>query len=310
MSGLDALRLLVVEDDSTQRALLEQLLQLSGYLVDTAITGEEALAKLTKGTYQILLTDWELPGMDGATLCRRVREANLPSYLYILMLTANTSTAHVVAGLDAGADDYLCKPASEAELIARLNSGRRVVCLEQSLREANTRIQQLSITDALVGTFNRRYLGEQLELEFKRALRHNRPLALALADLDHFKKINDQYGHQVGDEVLRAFVERARTSIRPSSDWIARYGGEEFVVVLPESDLSIGAAVAERIRAACAQRPLETSAGAVPVTVSFGVAVLDHSAPAAAAIERLLRAADAALYRSKRAGRNRVTPAT
>lgn len=303
------IRLLLAEDEATQRLLLRRLLEWAGYFVETATSGDEALAKITAEHYQILVTDWEMPGMDGATLCRRVREADLPNYLYILLLTAHTATANVVAGLEAGADDYLCKPAAEAELLARLNAGQRIVRLEQSLREANARIQTLSITDPLVRAFNRRYLAEQLAREIERAYRYQRPLALVMADLDRFKKINDRHGHRVGDEVLQAFVELIRASMRPSSDWIARYGGEEFVIVLAESDLAAGAAAAERIRSACAQCRFDTSAGAVAVTASFGVAALDRAGAPAGAVDALLRAADAALYRSKHAGRNRVTPA-
>lgn len=302
-------RLLLVEDEPTQRLLIERMLKRAGYTVDTATSGVEALQMIATGTYQILLTDWDMPGMDGLTLCRRARAAALATYLYTLLLTANTSTQDVVAGLEAGADDYLRKPADEAELLARLNAGRRIVCLEQSLREANARIRELSITDPLTGAFNRRHLAEQLLIEIERAHRHSRPLALVMADLDRFKEINDRHGHQIGDEVLRIFAGRVRASIRPCSDWVARYGGEEFVIVLAESDLDAGAAAAERIRLSCAQDPLGTSAGMQTVTASFGVAALGHSVPARVAMEALLREADAALYRSKHSGRNRVTPA-
>lgn len=302
-------RLLLVEDEPTQRMVLERLLRRAGYVVDTATSGEEALNKITGAEYQILLTDWDMPGMDGATLCRRVRAADLPNYLYILLLTGHTSIEDVVAGLDAGADDYLRKPANEAELIARLNSGQRIVRLEQSLREANARIELLSNTDPLVRAFNRRYLGDQLEREAEYARRHRSPLALVMTDIDHFKSINDKHGHRVGDEVLQGFVDRVRTLIRPGGDWIARYGGEEFAIVLLHADVTAAAAAAERIRAACAEKPLVTSAGLLTVTASFGAAALDLAAPAGGAIDAMLRAADAALYKSKHAGRNRVSSA-
>jgi len=302
-----AFRLLLVEDEATQRALLQRVLRQAGYVVDTATSGEEALSKIASADYQILLTDWDMPGMDGATLCRHVREADLPSYLYILLLTGHTSTEDVVAGLEAGADDYLRKPANEAELIARLNAGQRIVRLEQSLREANTRIGLLSNTDPLVRAFNRRYLGEQLEREAEYARRHRCPLALVMTDLDHFKSINDKYGHRVGDEVLQGFVDRVRTLIRPGADWIARYGGEEFAIVLLQADVAAATTAAERIRAICAGKPLVTAAGLLTVTASFGVAALDTAAPPADAVDMMLRAADAALYKSKHAGRNRVS---
>ncbi|HXS26737.1 MAG TPA: diguanylate cyclase [Steroidobacteraceae bacterium] len=308
------LRLLLVEDEPTQLLLMQRLLGRAGYTVETAGDGETALAKLSSGAFQMLVTDWDMPGMDGVTLCRRVREAQLPGYLYVLLLTGHGSTESLVEGLEAGADDYIRKPPNEAELLARLTAGRRIVRLEQSLREANAKIQLLSITDPLVGTFNRRYLNDQLVHEVERAQRYGRPLAAVMADLDFFKNVNDRHGHQVGDEVLRGFVELAQACIRHASDWMARYGGEEFVVVLPETDLAGAAATAEKIRGACAATPIRTSIGDVRVTASFGVAELDLCAAvgvpsSSAAAEILLREADAALYRSKHDGRNRITVA-
>lgn len=309
MSDAPPFRLLLVEDEPTQRMLVERQLRKAGYAVETAADGEAALTKILGGQFQLLLTDWDMPGMDGRTLCRRVREANLPTYIYILLLTSHGSTDDVVAGLDAGADDYLRKPANEAELVARLNSGRRIVCLEQSLRDANAKIQQLSETDPLVGTFNRRYLSTQLVREVDRAYRYSHPLAAVMADLDRFKLINDERGHQSGDEVLRRFAELAQSTVRPS-DWIARYGGEEFVIVLPETDLAGAAIAAEKLRALCASTQIDTVSGPLSVTASFGVAELhkDFTAQSAdVATQTLLRRADAALYASKNDGRNRVT---
>jgi two-component system cell cycle response regulator len=303
-------RLLLVEDEPTQRMLLERLLRKAGYVVETAADGDEALQKILGGQFQILLTDWEMPGMDGATLCRKVREANLPTYLYILLLTGHGAAADVVKGLESGADDYVRKPFNESELLARLNAGRRIVRLEQSLREANAQIQLLSVTDSLVGTYNRRYLNEQLVQEVERARRYRHPLSIVMADLDRFKKINDERGHLIGDQVLRRFAELVKSSIRTPVDWVARYGGEEFVIVLPETPLDGASATAEKIRALCASSPVETASGQLTVTASFGVAQLSDSAHAAAvAAEYLLREADAAMYVSKRDGRNRVTRA-
>ena len=310
MSEHAPLDLLLVEDEPTQMLLMKRLLLRAGYRVQTANNGDEALSKISANHYQILVTDWDMPGMDGATLCRRVREAKLPGYLYVLLLTGHGDTQSVVAGLEAGADDYIRKPANEAELLARLNAGRRIVMLEQSLREANAKIQHLSITDPLVGTFNRRYLNDQLLNEVEHARRYNRPLSAVMADLDRFKSINDVHGHLVGDAVLRGFVELAKGSIRTASDWIARYGGEEFVIVLPETDLEEAAVTAEKIRNQCAMTPIQTEAGEIVVTASFGVAplVVSHETVSVAA-SAMLREADAALYRSKREGRNRVTRA-
>ena len=233
MSTEAAMQLLLVEDEPTQQLLMQRLLRRAGYAVDTAGNGEEALQKIASGKYQLMVTDWDMPGMDGATLCQRVRAAELPGYLYVLLLTGHGSTESVVEGLEAGADDYIRKPANEQELLARLKAGQRIVRLEQSLREANARIRMLSITDPLVGTYNRRYLNDQLANEVERARRYGRPLSAIMADLDFFKGINDHHGHQVGDQVLCGFVELTKGVVRQASDWLARYGGEEFVIVLP-----------------------------------------------------------------------------
>jgi two-component system, cell cycle response regulator len=304
------LELLLVEDEPTQLLLMKRLLQRAGYKVQTANNGDEALEKISSNRFQILVTDWDMPGMDGATLCQRVREAKLPGYLYVLLLTGHGDTESVVEGLEAGADDYIRKPANEAELLARLKAGQRIVRLEQSLREANAQIQRLSIIDPLVGTYNRRYLNDELVNEVERARRYSRPLAAVMADLDRFKSINDVHGHLVGDEVLKGFVEVANSCIRASSDWVARYGGEEFVIVLPETDIAGAMATAEKIRSQCCATPIATAVGEIVVTASFGVATLQTVEDAASvAAATLLRNADAALYRSKREGRNRITSA-
>ena len=304
------MKLLLAEDDLLQRKVLERVLSRSGYDVQTVSGGEEALMRILEGAFQILITDWDMPGMDGAALCRRAREAKLSGYLYILMLTGHTLVSDLVAGLEAGADDYVRKPFNEAELLARVKAGCRIVELERSLSAANAQIRELSITDQLVGTYNRGYLDEQLPREIERARRYERPLAIILADLDEFKKINDVHGHGVGDEVLKCFTRRVRGSLRPSSDWIARYGGEEFVLVLPETRLSEAASVAERVRSACASEAMATSTGDHWVTASFGVAALPAVCDVELGADSLLRAADTALYRSKHEGRNRVTIAS
>ena len=310
MSTEAPLRLLLVEDEPTQMMLTQRMLRRGGYEVETASDGATALEKLATGRFQLLVTDWEMPGMDGPTLCRKVRATRLPGYLYILLLTGQISTGSAVIGLEAGADDYVRKPADEAELLARLAAGRRIVRLEQSLRDANAQIQRLSITDPLVNCYNRRYLNEQLMLEVEQARRSGSQLSAILADLDYFKSINDEHGHGIGDEVLKHFALLARGAVRADLDWVARYGGEEFVVVLPDTGLDRAIQVAEKIRALCAGGSVPSEAGELRYTASFGVASLDdNGGPNGAAAVALLRHADGALYRSKREGRNRVTVA-
>jgi len=298
-------KLLLVEDELTQQMVMEHLLRSVGYDVDVAGNGDDALAMIKTGQYQLVLTDWEMPGMDGVTLCRLVREANLPS-VYILLLTSHGAVAHAVEGLRAGANDFIRKPADETELLARLEAGKRVVLLEQSLRQANTKIELLSVTDPLLGIYNRRYLHTKLPEEVARARRYNTALSIVMADLDHFKAVNDTHGHQTGDSVLQHAVTMARSTLR-QSDWIARYGGEEFVIVLPETNVQGAMAVAERIRRLCAETPASVTPARITVTASFGVVGLHETAPSADDSDTMLREADAALYESKHSGRNRVT---
>ena len=299
-----ALPLLLAEDEPIQREILALMLTRAGYAVAAVDNGQDALAAILSGKYSLVVTDRNMPGLNGLQLCRAVRAAQLPSYVYILMLTGFDSTNDAVAGLKAGADDYVSKPAREEELIARLSAGRRILTAERSLREANERIRLLTVTDPLVGTFNRRYFDDQLSAATAHAERYLRPLSLVFADVDHFKAINDTHGHWVGDEVLLEVARRLLASVRVN-DWVARYGGEEFAVVLPEMDSEGAVDVAERLRAAIADQKVSTSAGDLAVTASFGVAT---SLPAAFKPPRaLVGAADKALYLSKADGRNRTT---
>ena len=297
--------ILLAEDDPVTRMLMTRFLKNAGYEVDAVANGSEALDKMTRRYYPMLVTDWEMPEMDGIALCKAVRNMQLDGYVYALLLTARDAKEHIITGLEAGADDYLIKPVHEAELIARLNAGRRILTLEHSLRVANQRNRILSITDALTGAFNRRYLMEQLPREFERCRRYAFPLSVLMCDLDHFKQVNDQRGHAAGDDVLQQFASRAQKFIRSNSDWIARYGGEEFLIVLPETAHEGAVLVAEKIRQLVASSPFATRAGDTAVTASFGIASTGPSGPdLALKVETLIRAADESLYKSKLAGRN------
>jgi two-component system cell cycle response regulator len=298
--------ILLAEDDPVTRMLMTRFLKKAGYEVDAVADGAEALERMMKRYYPILVTDWEMPGMDGVALCKAVRNLQLDGYVYALLLTARDSKEHIIAGLDAGADDYLVKPVHEPELIARLNAGRRILNLEHSLRAANHRNRILSITDALTGAFNRRYLMEQLPREVERCRRYAYPVSVIMCDIDHFKHINDTKGHGAGDDVLQQFVARVQRSIRSNSDWISRYGGEEFLLVLPETDYKAGCFVAEKIRALVGSAPFVTRAGEASVTASLGVASSgDHGPDLTLKVEGLIKAADQCLYRAKQEGRDR-----
>jgi two-component system, cell cycle response regulator len=300
--------ILLAEDDPVTRMLMTRFLKNAGYEVDSVANGSEALDRMTKRYYPMLVTDWEMPQMDGIALCHAVRNMQLDGYVYALLLTARDAKEHIIAGLEAGADDYLIKPVHEAELIARLNAGRRILALEHSLRVANQRNRILSITDALTGAYNRRYLMEQLPREFERCRRYAYPLSVLMCDLDHFKQVNDQRGHAAGDDVLQQFACRAQKFIRTNSDWMARYGGEEFLIVLPETGYDEAVIVAEKIRQVVASSPFATRAGDAAVTASFGVASTGANGPdLTLKVEALIRTADESLYKSKLAGRNRST---
>lgn len=300
--------ILLVEDEPTTRLMAEHQLRRAGYDVEVAENGLQALERLRQRLFSILLTDWEMPVMDGVALCRAVRGAQFDGYVYIILLTARDSKANVIEGLEAGADDYLTKPVNDQELAARLQTAQRILRLEQSLRAANQRNMLLSITDALTGTYNRHHLMGQLPKELERTRRYARPLSAVLCDIDNFKKINDSHGHQFGDDVLVQFAGLLQRSIRSEVDWVVRYGGEEFLVVLPETDFGAALAFAERIRKQLQARSVETAGGSIPITASFGVTSYSGTTDQTeCSADGLIAAADACLYRSKRAGRNRVT---
>ncbi|HWY94650.1 MAG TPA: diguanylate cyclase [Steroidobacteraceae bacterium] len=300
--------ILLAEDDPVTRMLMTRFLNKAGYEVDAVANGSEALDKMTARYYPMLVTDWEMPEMDGVALCKAVRNMQLDGYVYALLLTARDAKEHIIAGLEAGADDYLIKPVHEPELIARLNAGRRILNLEHSLRVANHRNRILSITDALTGAYNRRYLMEQLPRELERCRRYAYPLSVLMCDVDFFKKINDARGHAAGDDVLQQFVARAQKILRTNSDWVARYGGEEFLIVLPETPYAGAMHVAEKIRVLIASAPFATRAGDAMVTASFGVASTGPCGPdIALKVDTLIRTADECLYRSKEAGRDRIS---
>jgi len=305
-AGANHWRILLVDDEPTQCLIMARLLKRAGYEVETAGNGREALVKLQSGDYQLLITDWEMPEMDGIALCRELRCSQVQGYVYTILLTARDSTEHVVAGLRAGADDYLTKPVIEAELIARLSTGKRIVTLERSLRTANEENRRLSITDPLTGAFNRRHLMEQLPREIERAERYGRTLSVIMCDVDHFKTINDTHGHQVGDDVLRWFREVLQRGVR-SSDWLARYGGEEFVIVLPETNVANAVNAANHLRERLATSVFRLGTAELRVTASFGVSGWQGAVPQGAKLDALISRCDAGVYASKAAGRNRVT---
>jgi diguanylate cyclase (GGDEF)-like protein len=247
--------------------------------------------------------------MTGLTLCRTIRDERFSSYVYVMLLTVQDAEADILAGLDAGADDYLSKRASPAQLVARLRTAQRILTLEHSLRSVVEEKSRLATTDTLTGASNRRYLLRHLAREMKRVRRFGGEVAALMLDIDHFKTVNDRHGHAAGDDVLKGFAARITASLPRDYDWFARTGGEEFVVVLPQTGLQGAKVVAEKLRVQIAAQPLPTSAGPVSVTVSIGIGVFTATGPQSAEItvEQMLDMADRCLYRSKDGGRNRVS---
>lgn len=303
-------RVLVVDDDELMVVALANLLTRADYDVHIARSGEDALRVMSTTPCKIVVTDWQMPNMDGLSLCRSLRSQSDGTYVYVLLHTVRHAKPDVLAGLAAGADDYIVKGASPEEVLARLEVGRRITRLEHSLRASNRENRRLSVTDSLTGLRNRRHLMKYLPREFERSRRHSHPLALLSCDIDNFKRINDRFGHETGDEVLQAIAGRLSSCIRQSTDWIARTGGEEFMIVLPETNLSGASRVAEKVRRCLAGQPIATRASIFDVTVSIGVTALETRADfETVSIKDLLSTADHCLYMSKHLGRDRATAA-
>jgi two-component system cell cycle response regulator len=303
-------RVLVVDDDDIMAERLRDLVSAAGYEVSTAASGQQALAQLQLEFAPIVILDRNMPGgMDGLDLCRAIRDGtHYPGYVYIMLCTGQDSEAEILAGLEAGADDYLSKRASGAQLVARLACARRILSLEQSLKAVIEERRRMAMTDVLTGAHNRRYFMNHMRRELKRTRRFGGELTMVVFDIDHFKHINDRHGHAAGDAVLVEFVQRAQKCLPREYDWCARLGGEEFVVVLPQTDLAGGVVVAEKIRYAMAARPVMAVAGGIEFTVSVGVTGLAaFTDRAAVTIEQMLSRADHCLYTSKNSGRDQVT---
>jgi diguanylate cyclase (GGDEF)-like protein len=292
------MRILIADDDPVSRRLLERTLQRLGHEVVVVSEGTAARdALLDPAGPRLAILDWMMPGLDGLAVCHAVRQREAP-YVYLIMLTARDSDADVVAGLVAEADDYLTKPFDALELNARIQSGERIIDLQTRLLNAERDLRYQATHDRLTGLWNRGMILDHLARSVKRADRSGEPLTVALADVDHFKNINDTYGHDAGDKVLREVSARMRSALR-EVDAVGRYGGEEFLVVL-ESDRAGHLAALERMCRAVNATPIDAGRALVPVTLSVGAArFLPGADPS-----RLISTADDELYRAKADGRN------
>jgi two-component system cell cycle response regulator len=290
------MKILAVDDSEIQLQILRTILKSAGHEVVEAVNGEAAWNLLQNEHIRLIITDWMMPVLSGPELIRRIRAANWSAYTYIVLLTSQDAKDQVVEGLNAGADDYLTKPFDPAELVARLGIGQRILDLE-------ARLADMARQDLLTGLFNRRALYETLQAASSQATREASPLSLILIDLDHFKSINDQYGHPVGDRVLQHVAETLRKSKR-AYDSVGRWGGEEFLVVLPNTDLDQAVIAAERLRAALAATQLAVGdQNTITLSASLGVTSAER---AALSLEVLLKRVDEALYQAKGKGRNCV----
>ena len=303
--GGSALKILLVEDSAIDRHVITQHLKSWGFKVSVATSGTRA-RKILEGrdAPRLVLLDWMLPDMDGVQLCRdlRNRGANEP-YVYVVMVTAKEKKNDLLKAMEAGADDYLVKPVDGTELKARLLAGRRIVDLHEQLLLAGEFLRFAATHDPLTGLWNRGEILSFLRRELVRADRERRPLAVVIVDVDHFKKLNDTFGHLAGDSVLKEIGKRLQSGVRVY-DGIGRYGGEEFLLVLPGCDLKPATGRAESLRSLVSERPITASSAEVTVTVSLGVTVTLCSSDGN--LEEVLQRADAALYDAKARGRNRI----
>lgn len=287
--------ILIVDDDSAMLRLLAKWLEAEGYTVRRAGNGMEAIEAIQSDCPHILVTDWEMPQMDGMELCRWVRRAELPHYVYTIFLTVRSGSGDMVRGLEAGADDFLKKPVDRGELLARIRAGTRVLELE-------CRLSLLAKLDPLTGLLTQRTFYEHSAKEWSRSSRHLFPVSCVMIDIDFFKRINDVYGHGVGDEVIRRISRILQENCR-SSDILSRYGGEEFCCLLPETDETQAALWADRVRDQIAHTKLHVEEAELSITASMGVS---ERRPDTAAVCSLVEMADQALLVAKRSGRDRV----
>lgn len=294
---------LVVDDSESMRKTVGVALrhESEADLVSVA-SGAEALQVLGSRSVDLILCDLEMPGIDGRKLLQFVRSSKQHEKIPFIMLTGHDAVDMKVDLLLRGANDYLTKPFHAAELRARVHVHLQLKRLQDELAEKNERLEQQTRTDPLTDVSNRRHLEKLLRIEMIRALRYRTQLTFVMLDVDHFKSVNDSYGHVTGDYVLREVAARLRRGIR-ACDLVARYGGEEFCLLLPQTDSAGGLAVAERYREAIAQEPILVGSTKIQVTASFGVVTYPHST--LQTLEDVVRAADTALYEAKNAGRNR-----
>jgi diguanylate cyclase (GGDEF)-like protein len=300
---LSGSRVLVVDDSATHLKLLAHTLSREFHSVSLARNGAEAMALFQRERPSVVITDFEMPDVTGLELCQRIRAVQ-SSYVYVIMLTSIADKDNVVKGLTAGADDYLTKPFHAEELLARVKVGLRLIELHRQLEEKNRLLEQLALTDSLTGLPNRRAIEGWAAHQLPAAERYSFSFWVVLIDLDHFKRINDTYGHDAGDTVLKGFADILKGNTR-SSDISGRIGGEEFLHVLTYAEEAHIPRIVERTRAKLNAKAFSLGHSDVKVTASFGIAGFTGRG-AAPAFTELVSRADRALYIAKQNGRNRA----
>jgi diguanylate cyclase (GGDEF)-like protein len=297
------IKILIVDDSPVSRKVLEHALSDEPYTLLFAESGEEALQLFQERRPAVVITDWMLPDSSGPELCQRIRSDAQNSYTYIILLTSMTEKDSVVKGLAAGADDYLTKPFDASELLARIGVGRRIIDLHREIEEKNRLLEEAARTDHLTGLANRRAIEEWATRQLRGAARHGFPLWVVLADLDTFKSINDNHGHDAGDTVLQKFAEILKENTR-ASDLSGRLGGDEFLLILTHVERENIEITLDRLREQFGSQIFTFNGQKVKVTASFGIAGFQGGE--ATEISALVRQADKALYAAKRGGRNQV----
>jgi diguanylate cyclase (GGDEF)-like protein len=296
-------KILTVDDSAFSRKLVEHSLSGDRYNLFFAKDGREALALFAEQQPPLVITDWDMPDIGGLELCRRIRRDFQGFYSHLILLSGNTDKEHVIEGLAAGADDYLTKPFHPGELVARVEVGRRIVELHRQIQAKNRLLEEMTLTDSLTGLPNRRALDVWAPRQLSAAARHDFSVWVVMADLDLFKKVNDTYGHDAGDTVLKSFARILKANTR-QSDICARLGGEEFLVMIAHGDNEDTKTVVERIRTQFESQKFTFGNSTTTATASFGVAGFRGTKPLD--WNALVARADTALYSAKHKGRNRI----